>query len=1132
MKYHQFTYLFLVLILLSGAVLADKTPGNLYRVKINNLLDAEKLNSVPVVPVYRLYDGYLVIADETTADLLEKDGLVMEFLAADVSVELLAIDNRRDRENTKRFPVVFEEDHVRLLKIDYAGRAQSEGGRDLVAIDNTHLEISYHVPPRIDARALLSTVDLDTIVNRVSQDSVTSYLNRLQAYRERLTGTDSCNAAGSWIRSKFLSYGYTDVSYDYFYGQQLPDYHYVTSRNVVAVKPGSLYPDQHIVVGAHYDGVPQSPAADDNGTGVVGVLEIARALKNIETEMTFVFITFDSEESGLIGSEHYADNAAANGDSIVFMLNMDMIGHYTNSAHANLYYGSERAYSLLWGQLASELVGITGHLAGSSTRSDHAPFIQNGYDAIFVQEYDFSTVYHSQHDSTTYVNNEYVTRMIKASLATVFTVNRALPAITVTHAYDAGDGESVEVHWLPGNMSIIDSYRLYYDTEPASHLDSILVSKDSTRYMVSGLTEGQRYGFYVIADNNEGRSSIQYNKILGTPYHLPLLPANQQALPLLNGIKLTWQNNNKELDFKCYQVIRDGGLLPDIIDDTFFIDDDPALGTDIHGYFVVAVDDDDNISDTSGVAPLLMKAATLDANRILAINRTSYNYAISKAYLTGQFLNEALGGYYYDYLSDSAYLKKTNNIDLIDLVDYGLLVIGAESGAGYDDIGQLPQAGGILEDIAYYLSLGGKAVIFGRWGNISTLSNQVTTVTYPQGTHNEAYVDVFQVYSRTLPLSYVQVSNYTISSDLVGAHSQLTGFPDLVWDSTATHTHSTPFTPLGGIPCQSLPNLNYAGIDIVYTYDSGTDSALTEGWPVAWRHLGSPYQFYFFDIPFSFINRTAAVVALRQALTDLGFEAPEDADLDGVPDFVDNCPSDYNPLQEDNDHDGMGDICDDDDDDDGILDINDNCQFVSNPDQADSDFDGAGDLCDLCPGYDDNLDGDEDGVPDDCDNCPLVANTSQQDADDDSIGDVCDNCPMVANSDQLNSDGDSFGDVCDNCPNITNEDQLDSDGDLVGNVCDNCPLDYNPGQEDTDNNGTGDACCCIGFTGNTDCSGNEDPDISDITRLIDFLYLSHLPLCCPGEADVDRSGGDPDISDITRLIDYLYLSGQALPSCP
>jgi len=63
--------------------------------------------------------------------------------------------------------------------------------------------------------------------------------------------------------------------------------------------------------------------------------------------------------------------------------------------------------------------------------------------------------------------------------------------------------------------------------------------------------------------------------------------------------------------------------------------------------------------------------------------------------------------------------------------------------------------------------------------------------------------------------------------------------------------------------------------------------------------------------------------------------------------------------------------------------------------------------------------------------------------------------------------------------------------------------------------------------GDVDCSGSE-PDISDITRLIDYLYLSHDPLCDPMLADVNNSGGEPDISDIVRIIDFLYLSHSPL----
>ena len=76
------------------------------------------------------------------------------------------------------------------------------------------------------------------------------------------------------------------------------------------------------------------------------------------------------------------------------------------------------------------------------------------------------------------------------------------------------------------------------------------------------------------------------------------------------------------------------------------------------------------------------------------------------------------------------------------------------------------------------------------------------------------------------------------------------------------------------------------------------------------------------------------------------------------------------------------------------------------------------------------------------------------------------------------------------------------------------------------------AGCCTGTVGNVNCSEEEQPDITDITRLIDFLYLSHAELCCLEEADANSSGGEPDIADITALISHLYISHDPLGECP
>ncbi len=158
-----------------------------------------------------------------------------------------------------------------------------------------------------------------------------------------------------------------------------------------------------------------------------------------------------------------------------------------------------------------------------------------------------------------------------------------------------------------------------------------------------------------------------------------------------------------------------------------------------------------------------------------------------------------------------------------------------------------------------------------------------------------------------------------------------------------------------------------------------------------------------------------------------------------------------------------------------------------------------------------------------------IAECVDPDTDGDNIRCI-DNCPAAANPSQLDFDSDGIGDACDNCPAQSNSGQADTDGDLVGDACDNCPGIANPGQEDADHNGVGDACCCIGTTGNVDCDLANGIDIADLSALIDYLYITFSPLCCPSSANVDGQPG-VDIADLSALIDYLYISFTLPANC-
>ncbi len=397
----------------ASAGLSAALPHDLFSVSIRDSQDAASLRSLGIDPLLRLDNEYLVLATGDFSKLAASLDLETRLMRAGVRRDQLALDRLPDRANLERFPLVYEAGEVRLLLVeDIPSVMATEDTPTITALGDDKAAIVYSLPyaPKI---TLDVQTDLDSLGALISQDSLTSYLLRLQAFYRRTSGTDSNLASRIWLGDKFASFGYDSVYFDTFTINGRP------CANVVATKLGTLFPAGHIIVGAHFDAVSTSPGADDNGTGTAAVLEVARILHDIPTDLSVVFIAFDYEEGGLWGAKHYADRAELQEEIIPLMFNMDMIGHLTNTDRAKLY-GATSAFIQLWDDLATPMVDIDGIMSGLSSGSDHWPFYQNGYTAIFLHEYDFSTVYHSARDSTTYVNFDYFTRMVRPSIATVY----------------------------------------------------------------------------------------------------------------------------------------------------------------------------------------------------------------------------------------------------------------------------------------------------------------------------------------------------------------------------------------------------------------------------------------------------------------------------------------------------------------------------------------------------------------------------------------------------------------------------------------------------------------------------------------------------------------------------------------
>ena len=164
------------------------------------------------------------------------------------------------------------------------------------------------------------------VVNQCSQTNITSNLTEFEALGVKRRGTTALQNTLTWIKNEYLSYGYTAsqmVEDSYTYSGST-----AVCKNLILTKVGTLYPNTFLIVCGHYDSI-SGKGTNDNGSGTVSILEIARLLRNIPTEYSIKFINFSGEEDGLKGSQHFV-NTVVNGTTpkmdIRLVFNLDEVG--------------------------------------------------------------------------------------------------------------------------------------------------------------------------------------------------------------------------------------------------------------------------------------------------------------------------------------------------------------------------------------------------------------------------------------------------------------------------------------------------------------------------------------------------------------------------------------------------------------------------------------------------------------------------------------------------------------------------------------------------------------------------------------------------------------------------------------
>jgi Zn-dependent M28 family amino/carboxypeptidase len=215
-------------------------------------------------------------------------------------------------------------------------------------------------------------------------------------------------------------------------------------RNVEVQIKGSARESEIVIVGAHYDSVLGAPGANDNGSGVAAVIELARLFKGSNPARTLRFVTFVNEEppfsqSDAMGSRHYSRRARERGETIVAMFSLETIGYYSDAPGSQryplplgLFYPSTGNFVAFVSNLTSrallhEAIASFRRHAGIPSEgiaapawipgvdwSDHWSFWREGWPALMVTDtalYRYPH-YHSGGDTPDKVDYERLARVV------------------------------------------------------------------------------------------------------------------------------------------------------------------------------------------------------------------------------------------------------------------------------------------------------------------------------------------------------------------------------------------------------------------------------------------------------------------------------------------------------------------------------------------------------------------------------------------------------------------------------------------------------------------------------------------------------------------------------------------------
>ncbi|NIM99836.1 MAG: M20/M25/M40 family metallo-hydrolase [candidate division Zixibacteria bacterium] len=431
----------------------------LVKLELANELDYQKANQLNVA-VYHKFptetgQPHLVIAEFEKSNLAALDNAGLPYQVVDEdpwseSYYLISESQRTESVSLSEYgEILVSTGKSYFMKIsDESARSLAAKGYYIVKVFRRPLPLKYKPTTESSPKGHSYYPEIDSLLSLISQDSLYAWTLRLQNFQTRYSYSDSIIRARNWIFNQFLSFDIDSLWLHYYYDDS-PQW------NVVATVVGTARPDKVIVVGGHYDSVVYgagtnpyiwAPGADDNGTGTVATLEMARIIARNPLPVTVMFVPFAQEEQGLIGSWYFAHWLYYHYADVHLMINSDMIAHSVDSYQDVIIYGASSAMDFIstMMDMANTYTYLHPSYGGQSSGSDHYSFYQWGYDAVFAAEGDFFyNGWHENYDVVDSLDFSYMKEVVKMCLATLYTEARSIGYIvgdpTWNGSIDAGD---------------------------------------------------------------------------------------------------------------------------------------------------------------------------------------------------------------------------------------------------------------------------------------------------------------------------------------------------------------------------------------------------------------------------------------------------------------------------------------------------------------------------------------------------------------------------------------------------------------------------------------------------------------------------------------------------------------------